>query len=105
MDRRSRQDWTWEEEAEHQRQLQEQRAAWEQRRKQEREQQRIAQQRGDLESYLQRRARAWTETTGSTPPHSVMEDWQRQFMDAREAEAQAEKQAQLAATIRENYPH
>ncbi len=41
---------------------------------------------------------------GSTPPASVMERWQAEYMDAKQMEAEAEREARLAAA-EENYEH
>jgi hypothetical protein len=54
-----------------------------------------------LEAYLQNRAQEWADTTGSTPPISVVERWQQQYMDEQELVRQAEREARLAEAERE----
>jgi hypothetical protein len=91
-----RRSWTPDQQYEHQRELAQKRAAWDEQRRVQREQEQRDQKRAALEGHLSRRAQDWFDTTGSTPPASVMERWQQQYLDEQELVRQAEREARLA---------
>ena len=63
-----------------------------------------ARKQAELESHLKGRADAWIATTGSTDGlGEQLPRWREQYMDAREAEIQAERQAKLDRLIAEHY--
>ena len=79
-------------------------AEWKAKKKHEAEEAERQRKRGDLEAHLAERARVFYDHTGTTPSTSLLADWQRQYIDAKVAEQEAEKEARLAEAIRENYP-
>ncbi len=95
--------WTLDEQVEHQRKLDEQRRQWEQERSAEAEQRERQAKQAELESYLRRRGQDWQDRTGSPPPRHVLERWQEEFADQKEAEYQAEREAKLKAAEQEHY--
>lgn len=84
------------EEYEHQRELAQKRAAWEEQRRRDKEQEQRDRKRAELESYLRERAQEWADTTGSAPPISVTERWQAEYMDEKELVRRAERAERLA---------
>ncbi len=78
--------------------------AWKARKRAEAEARDRAQKQADLEAYLKRRADAWVATVGSTEGlNEELPRWRRQYLDTREAEAQAEREAKLAQAEAEHY--
>ncbi len=55
----------------------------------------------DRGSVGKRRGRDWQDVTGTEPPFEELRRWQREFLDAREIEA--ERAARLAASIEADY--
>jgi hypothetical protein len=89
-------------EAEYQRELRLKRAAWEAERKAHKEQEERNRKQAALEAYLHQRAQEWTDTTGTAPADRVMEGWQREYLDARQNEAEADRAARLEAAEAES---
>jgi hypothetical protein len=58
---------------------------------------RIEGQRDELAANLKSRGERYVETTGESPPRSVLEGWQREYVDATHAEQQAERQRRVEA--------
>ena len=90
-----RSNWTLEQEADHQWKLRQQRDAWFAARKLEREQQERQQKQAALERHLHERSQEYLDHTGTPPPTSVMEGWQRQYVDEQARQREAERQARL----------
>ncbi len=89
----------------HQRELQQKRAAWEKQLQHERDQQQRAAKQAELERYLQRRAQEWEATTGSTDGlGEQLPRWRQQFIESKVAEQEAERQARRDAAATQ-YPH
>ena len=87
-------------ELERRRQLEE----WMAQKKAEAEQATRAAKQSDLESYLRRRSQEWLDTTGSADGlNEELPRWRAAYLDAREAEAAAERQRKLAALTQEHY--
>jgi hypothetical protein len=103
-EQKDRRYWTLDEEAEHQRELAEQRRQWEQRKKVEAEQRERQAKQAELESYLQRRARTFMDYTGEQPTLEDLEGWRAEYLDEQERRYQAEREAKLKAAEAEyNY--
>ena len=94
-ERTDRSNWTLEQQARHWFEMQEQRDAWFQQRKLEREQQERQQKQAALERHLHERSQEYLDHTGTPPPTSVMEGWQRQYVDEQARQREAERQARL----------
>ena len=57
-----------------------------------------------METYLRRRSQEWIDTTGSADGlNEELPRWRAAYLDAREAEAQAERQAKIAQVEAEHY--
>jgi hypothetical protein len=88
------------EKLENERRLQE----WRANKKREAEERERAEKQSALEAYLRRRSEEWVATTGSTDGlNEALARWRAAYLDAREAEAEAERQAKIAAVTREHY--
>jgi hypothetical protein len=72
------------------------RAEWDQHKQAEAEHHERDRQRAELEGYLRRRGQVWTDTTGNPPSREILERWQQEFADRKEAEYQAARQKKLA---------
>jgi hypothetical protein len=70
--------------------------AWKQQQEQRREEERIKEQKDELEAYLSPRRQRWVETTGSAPPPDVLRRWQMEFIDEKEFEREAKRLESLA---------
>jgi hypothetical protein len=57
-----------------------------------------------LESYLRRRGEVWQDHTGSPPGTDLLARWQREFIEERVAEQEAEREMRLAQAI-EDYSY
>jgi hypothetical protein len=55
------------------------------------------QKQAELQAHLERRAALCADTTGSAPSAAVLERWQQEYVDQREAENQAEREAKIRA--------
>ena len=82
---------------------QKQLAEWRAKKKHEAEEKARQQKRAALETHLAERARTYFDHTGTTPPMSVLESWREQYIDAKQREAEAEREARIAKSIEENY--
>jgi hypothetical protein len=94
-DDHNRINWDIDQRIQHQRELDERREFWEKQQAQHREQERVANQRSEVESYLLRRGEQWTETVGSPPPADVLTRWTQEFLDEKEAMRQAEREKKI----------
>ena len=56
-----------------------------------------------LKAHLDARAQRHLDYTGAAPSVSLIESWQQAYLDAREAEAQAERAEKLAQINAEHY--
>jgi hypothetical protein len=85
------------------RELREQRAAWEKRRKFEREQAERQRKQDALKEYLDLRSGMYLDHTGSPPTQSQLASWTEDFISARVRRTQEEAEARRRAAIKENY--
>jgi hypothetical protein len=98
-----RHQWTSDQEAAYGLHLAEQRATWEQERRERKAQQERAAKQSALETHLRERSQEWIETTGEQPTRDEIGHWTRQYMD----EQQLLKEVELAerrARAMELYP-
>jgi hypothetical protein len=103
-ERTNRANWDADQQYRHHLEMQEKRAAWEQERKHQREQQARARKQAELADYLQRRAEEWEASTGSTDGlGEQLPRWRAAYLDAREAEAEAERRQKMAEVEAEHY--
>jgi len=63
------------------------------------EQQKRDEKQAELQAHLERRAKLWSDTTGSAPSRSVLERWQQEYVDNKHAEKQAEREAAIFASV------
>ncbi len=91
-DRRS---WTPDQQYEHQRELTQKRAAWDQERKIRRVQEQRDRRRTELQAYLQDRGKVWADYTGSAPPLNVVQGWQQEYVTNQARQKEAERQRKL----------
>ena len=82
---------------------QKQLAAWKARKKHEAEEAERQRKRAALEGQLAERARIYFDHTGTTPSASLLESWQQQYIDAKVAEQEAEREARRREAIEEHY--
>ena len=73
-------------------------AEYEQEQRDKAERRRIERQQAELQEFLERRGERYAETTGQTPPQSVLERWSTEFVEQRSREQEAERQRQLDQT-------
>ena len=79
--------------------------AWEARKKAEAEQKDREQKRDQLQRHLDARAKAWLDHTGAAPTTAVLERWTAEYLDSLEIEAEAEREARLAAAADQPHYH
>ena len=82
---------------------QKQLAEWRAKKKHEAEEKERQQKRAALETHLAERARTYFDHTGATPSTSLLESWREQYIDAKQHEVEAEREAKIARSIEENY--
>ena len=79
----------------HQRDLAERRAAWEEQRQVEAEERERQEKQARLNAYLAAKRQSWVDHTGSLPPEEVATAWKLEYLSERQAAADAERAEKL----------
>ena len=79
----------------HQRELKARRAAWEEQRQAEAEEEARREARGRLDAFLTSRRQAWIAHTGELPTSTTVEGWKHEFVADRLADEQTERAERL----------
>jgi hypothetical protein len=87
----------WIEEEMRREEMRQQRARWEQERRERKAQQERQAKQAELQSYLARRSRDFMDHTGEQPGREILTRWQAEYVDERERQYQAEREAKLKA--------
>jgi hypothetical protein len=98
-----RSNWTAAQKAEHEFELREQRAAWEERKKYEKEEAERQRKQAGLEADLRVRARRWEDYTGSVPTPDQLRSWREEYVAMRAVEEELEREERRQRAIDEAY--
>ena len=95
--------WTLEQQALHWFEMQEQRAAWEQQRKLQREQEERGKKQARLKEYLDLRSSVYLDLTSTSPTQAQLATWTEEFISSQTRRAEGEREKKRQRSEAENY--